>query len=110
MPNVLQSTTVHEGRADTLNDPSPLSSALNELQDVLPESSECKVTSSSPQESVLPLWTPLFFRIARKQRNMPPISPVQEVPGGSDTASTLDGQSAFAHTACSLHKCTMAYP
>lgn len=91
MADLFQSTAFENVREDTVIDPPSAISEVRNLQEIQPSLSDCKLDSEPSEKPVLPLWTPTFFRIARKNRGMPPLSPL-DVSGYGDERDVFESQ------------------
>lgn len=76
MPNPFpKSTAFYKVDDDAVKEPPSATSGLKERQEVQQNLSDCQLDPKLSEKAVLPLWTPTFFRIARKNRGMLPLSP-----------------------------------
>jgi hypothetical protein len=94
MPNPSQESTAFQNVREVAGeDAPPAISELKERQEVQQNLSDCQLDPEPSEKAVLPLWTPTFFRIARKNRGMLPLSPTPLLSSYKERPDGLECQS-----------------
>jgi hypothetical protein len=94
MPNPSQQSTAFRNVGEVAGEDAPRAiSELKERQEVQRDLSDCQLDPEPSEKAVLPLWTPTFFRIARKNRGMLPLSLTPLLSNYKERPDGLEGQS-----------------
>lgn len=97
MLDPFQNTSFQTIEEDTVENPRSADSGLRQRQEVPPTFSDCKPDPEASEKAVLPLWTPMFFRIARKNMGLLPLSPTPDVSGLSAGRKGVESQQGNTH-------------